>query len=200
MGAVPDPGLTGWCRRRCRPLLLPVARALHRLGVTPNGVSLLGLAGCAAAAAVLALGHPAAAALVLLFLGPLDAVDGILAREFGGATRFGAFLDSTLDRYGEFCLFLGLLAYLWRRPGAGLPEAALVLAALTGSLLVSYTRARAEGLGFECRVGLATRFERLLLFGAALLTGWILPLVGLIAVLAHATALQRILHVRRLAR
>lgn len=177
-----------------------MARFLGRLGLSPNAVSLLGLVAYGISGLILASGHPVMAGWLLAVFGPLDAVDGLLAREQANESRFGAFLDSTVDRYAEFFLFLGLLVYLLRYTEAGLLEAALVLAALAGSLLISYARARAEALGFSCKVGLLTRFERLVIFAVGLIFGWILPILGVLAVLTNVTALQRIYHVYRQAR
>ncbi|OPL10674.1 MAG: hypothetical protein AVO38_16420 [delta proteobacterium ML8_D] len=186
-----------WCRDRFRPCLLPVARFLGRLGLSPNMVSIIGLIAYGASGLVLGMGYPAAAGWMLAIFGPLDAVDGLLAREQGQASPFGAFLDSTVDRYAEFFLFLGLLAYLMIDRQGGLLEAALVLSAMTGSLLVSYTRARAEALGFSCKVGVLTRFERIFILAVGLIFGWIYPVLAIIAIFTHITALQRIIHVYR---
>ena len=188
--------VSDWAREKTRPVLLPLARLLSRAGLSPNGVTILGLLSFGAAGAAVGAGHPRAGGVILALLGPLDALDGLMARDRGEATRFGAFLDSTVDRYGEVLLFLGILVHL----GGGVREAVLVLVALTGSLLVSYTRARAEALGFECKVGLLTRFERLFLLAVGLLFGLLYPVLLLLALFTHATALQRILHVRRKAR
>jgi CDP-diacylglycerol--glycerol-3-phosphate 3-phosphatidyltransferase len=186
-----------WCRERFKPYLLSVARFLGWLGLSPNMVSIIGLIAYGASGLVLGIGHPAVAGWLLAVFGPLDAVDGLLAREQGQVSPFGAFLDSTVDRYAEFFLFLGLMAYLMLHRQGGLVEAALVLAAMTGSLLVSYTRARAEALGFSCKVGVLTRFERLFLFAVGLIFGWIYPILVILAVFTHITALQRIIHVYR---
>jgi CDP-diacylglycerol--glycerol-3-phosphate 3-phosphatidyltransferase len=184
-----------WCRERFKPYLLSVAHLLGRLGFSPNMVSIIGLVAYGASGLVLGMGHPAAAGWLLAVFGPLDAVDGMLAREQGRVSLFGAFLDSTVDRYAEFFLFLGLMAYLMIHRQGALLEAALVLAAMTGSLLVSYTRARAEALDFHCKVGVLTRFERLFLFAVGLIFGWIYPILVILAVFTHITALQRIIHV-----
>ena len=189
-----------WCRGWSRPILLPVARLLGGLGFSPNMVSAIGLVAYATSGLVLGLGYPVAAGLVLALLGPLDAVDGLLARDQGQVSAFGAFFDSTVDRYAEFFLFLGLMIYLILYRQGGLIEALLILCALTGSLLVSYTRSRAEAMGFECKVGLLTRFERLLLFDIGLILGWIYPILVILAIFTHITALQRILHVYQQAR
>ena len=184
-----------WCRDRFRPYLLSVARFLGGLGLSPNMVSIIGLIAYGASGLALGMGHPAVAGWLLAVFGPLDAVDGMLAREQGQVSPFGAFLDSTVDRYAEFFLFLGLMTYLILHGQGGLLEAALVLSAMTGSLLVSYTRARAEALGFNCKVGVLTRFERLFLLAVGLIFGWIYPILVILAVFTHITALQRIIHV-----
>jgi CDP-diacylglycerol---glycerol-3-phosphate 3-phosphatidyltransferase len=185
------------CRVWFRPYLLLIARFFGKLGLSPNMVSIIGLITYGASGWVLGMGHPVAAGWMLAVFGPLDAVDGLLAREQGRASPFGAFLDSTVDRYAEFFLFLGLMAYLMLQRQEGLIDAALVLAAMTGSLLVSYTRARAEALGFNCKVGILTRFERILILALGLILGWIYPVLVIIAVFSHITALQRIFHVYR---
>lgn len=185
-------------KARSEPLLLPLVQALARWGVSPNTVSIVGFLGLSLAGLSVALGHPRLGGLLLGICGPLDAVDGLLARHTGRASTFGAFLDSTLDRYAEIVLFLGILGYLLQRENVW--AVALSFVALTGSLMVSYTRARAEGLGLSCKVGLFTRFERLLLLTLGLLTGFLLPVLVILAALTHFTALQRILHVWRQAR
>ncbi len=155
----------------------------------------MGLAAYGATGLVLGLGHPAVAGWMLAVFGPLDAVDGLLARDQGGESTFGAFLDSTVDRYAEFFLYLGLLSYFLIHSGGGFREAALVLSALTGSILVSYARARAEALGFECKIGILTRFERLFALAVGLIFNWIYPILWFLAIFTHITAIQRIIHV-----
>ena len=182
-------------KARSEPLLLPLARTLARLRVSPNAVSVAGFLGVSLAGLSVALGHPRLGGLLLGLFGPLDAVDGLLARRTGQASTFGAFLDSTLDRYAEIGLFLGILWHFLRQGNA--PGVVLSFLALTGSLMVSYARARAEGLGLSCKVGLLTRFERLLLLTLGLLSGFLLPAVALLAAFTHVTALQRLLHVHR---
>ncbi len=186
---------TPWLRRVTRPFLLPIARGLGKLGLSPNAITLLGLLAYGATGLVLALGYRFSAGVMLVILGPLDALDGLLARDTGQVSKFGAFLDSNVDRFAEFFLFLGLLYYLFHFRHAGFKEAALVLTSMTGSLLVSYARARAEALGFTCTVGLMTRVERLILFGVALLFDLIVPVLWVLAILTPITAIHRIIHV-----
>ncbi|NPA49388.1 MAG: CDP-alcohol phosphatidyltransferase family protein [Thermodesulfobacteria bacterium] len=187
--------LTDRVRELSRPFLAPVADFLARLNVHPNAVSIAGFLGCVAVGAALALGHLRLAGLLLLLFGPLDAVDGLLARRSGKQSVFGAFLDSTLDRYAEIAIFGGLL-YFALEIGAK-NWALLSFFALTGSLMVSYARARAEALGLECKVGLLTRFERLAILTLGLLLEWVTFSLAIIAILANLTALQRMLHVYR---
>ncbi len=190
--------LTDRVRALSQPILAPVADLLARLNVHPNAVSLIGFLGCVAAGGALALGYVRLGGLLLLVFGPLDAVDGLLARRAGKVSPFGAFLDSTLDRLAEIAIFGGLT--YWALKGGNSPLVLLSFFALTGSLMVSYTRARAEALGFECKVGLLTRFERLAILTLGLLLGWVEVFVAVIAVLANLTVLQRVLHVFRCAK
>ena len=149
------------------------------------------------------------AGLLLLLSGVFDILDGQVARQGGMMTTFGAFYDSTLDRVGESAVFAGLALYFMQGgvPRAQAPIAvAIAMTALVASLLVSYTRARAEGLGLECTVGIAARAERILLLGAsALLFGpgrdgallfWI---VVILALATAITVVQRVVHVARVA-
>lgn len=178
-----------------RWLVEPIARALHRLGVTPNALTVTGFLLTAINAWLLAEGRLALAGALILAFSALDAFDGTLARLSGQVTRFGAFLDSVLDRYAEAVLFFGLLVFFGR---AGSQEAVyiyLTFAALTGSFMVSYTRARAEGLGLTCKSGWFTRVERIIVLAAGLLSGWIRPVLWLLAILTNLTAVQRMAHV-----
>jgi len=169
-----------------------------RLGVTPNLITILGALANAGVGVLAATGNLTLAGIVFVASGLLDGLDGALARRLGIAGRFGAFLDSALDRYSEAFVLFGLLIYAGDR-GMVLEER-LVYITLVGSLLISYTRARAEGLRVECRVGLLTRMERYLLMAAMLITGQVTIGLVILAVLTHFTAFQRILHVRRIMR
>jgi len=185
-------------RRWTRWLVEPVARALHRLGITPNELTVFGFLLNLVNAWLLAIGRlPLAGALILAFTA-LDAFDGTLARLSGQVTRFGAFLDSVLDRYAEAAIYFGLLVYFAR--SGGQVELYLTYVAVIGSLLVSYTRARAEGLGLRCHEGWFTRVERILVLSVGLMLGWIRPVLWLLAILTNFTALQRMVHVYRLTR
>ena len=149
----------------------------------------------AAAAGLIAASHPFAAGLLYLLAGLLDLLDGVLARRTGRATRFGAFLDSTLDRASEGLVFAAI-GYRLAADGSAV-DAGIVVLALLGSFLVSYVRARAEGLGAECKVGIATRAERVVLVGAGLLAGRLAEAMHLVALLTAVTVVQRIARVRR---
>ncbi len=142
---------------------------------------------------LLAKGHERVAGLLIIFVGLFDALDGALARMTGKVTPFGAFFDSTLDRFSEIALYLGLL-YLYR--GATL-ETVLIYLTITGSLMVSYTRARAEGLGVECKVGFFSRLERMAVLVVGLILEQTLLALIVLAIFSNLTALQRIWHVRR---
>jgi CDP-diacylglycerol--glycerol-3-phosphate 3-phosphatidyltransferase len=179
----------------------PIADLLSRTGVTPNTLTLMGLLVSFGAAAAVALDHLLIGGLVLLFSGVFDLLDGPLARKKGSSTKFGAFFDSSVDRLSEAALLFGLaLLYHWQ--GSSTPEVCLVYAALVGSLMVSYMRARAEGLGIKGDVGIFTRPERVIVLTAGLVVGEfyevaVLVALGIIAAFAWVTVLQRFIHVRR---
>jgi len=133
---------------------------------------------------------------LVLVAGLFDMLDGALARLSHRTTRFGAFLDSTLEvRYAEAVLMLGLLVPYLARPGSA--EPLLIYAVLVGSLMVSYARARAEGLGLRCEVGWAPRPERIFLLALGLIVDQVLPVLIILAVITNFTAVQRIVHVWR---
>ena len=170
---------------------------LSRLGLSPNAVTLLGLAVAAASAYLVAIGNLWAGGAGLLASGVFDFADGALARASGRASTFGALLDSVVDRLSEAAVLLGLLVYYLQRDST--EGAVLVYLALTASIMVSYLRARAEGLGIECKVGIITRPERVALLGIGLLVGqWqtlaVLVALGVIAGSGILTSAQRLLH------
>lgn len=184
-------------RRVAETLFSPMVGILAAKGVTPNQITWAGLLGYGVIAGLLVANLPRTAGVALAILGPLDAIDGMLARKNGQVTSKGAFLDSTLDRYAEVLLFLGLIFHLLKAPDDRFLNAFLILAALSGSLLVSYTRARAEALGFSCKIGLMTRFERLLIISIALILDVMQPALIFLAILTHLTAFQRIRYVMK---
>jgi CDP-diacylglycerol--glycerol-3-phosphate 3-phosphatidyltransferase len=194
----PRPTLADLARLRFKGILDPIGAFLNRLGLAPNTVTLIGLAGNLVGAALLARGSFLVGGLIVLVMGLIDALDGTMARLRGERSDFGAFVDSVTDRYSELLIFGGLLCYYAFRED--LFWSILVFLAAAGSVLVSYVRARAESLGFDARGGVLTRFERYLVLAPSLILG--IPRAGIVivAILANVTALQRILSVRRQAR
>lgn len=198
------PSFSDAMRIRFKGVLDPIAAALIRMGLMPNTITLLGLAGNILGAFLLAVGNFLAGGILVLVMGPIDALDGAMARLRNEPTDLGAFVDSVTDRYSELITYAGLTYYFAAR-GDGLMILLAFLAA-AGSVLVSYVKARAESLGFEARVGILTRFERYLVLAPALVLFGLgvsqAALIGLalIAVLANVTALQRIRAVRIQAR
>ncbi|HET8586799.1 MAG TPA: CDP-alcohol phosphatidyltransferase family protein [Candidatus Limnocylindria bacterium] len=200
-----DSLVPAWVKELGRSVLSPVVRAAQALHLTPNAITVIGLVIVAVAAVVLASGQLLIAAVIVAAGSLLDAVDGALARANGGGTDFGGFLDSTLDRSGEGILYIGIAGfYLFNADEPAWPVLA-TLAALVASFMVSYSRARAEGIGLTAAIGLAPRTERLVLIvaGIALAGLGVAPaLIGAIIIvtaLSVATVIQRIWHVRRLA-
>jgi CDP-diacylglycerol---glycerol-3-phosphate 3-phosphatidyltransferase len=190
-------------QRRARSIAEQIVRPVAALRVSPNAISFVGLALNGVAALVIALGPLRWGGALVLFSGVFDLFDGAVARVQQKSSRFGAFLDSTLDRYAEGMLFLGIIIHATRVEHAGgtlTTVLALAYCAAILSLIVSYTRARAEGLGMECKVGIMERPERVLLLGIGLLigneTGLLWMLVAFV-VLTGFTGLQRIFHVWR---
>ena len=172
----------------------PLVSPLASIGVTPNMISLAGFAGNVAAACLAAGGELRAAGIVMLVASALDLLDGALARKTGAVTKFGAVFDSVLDRLSEAAVLGGLLFHFTQISGDHTEEIVLVFAAIVGSVMVSYVRARAEGIGLELREGLFTRAERVLLLGGALVIGFGLVRWALwaLAVLSNLTAAQRV--------
>ena len=171
----------------------PAAQLLAKTGLTPNTLTVLGFLVSAAAAGVIAADHLLVGGLVVLFAGLFDLLDGALARARGQATRFGALLDSTLDRLSEAALLFGLLVLYARQDST--QGILLSGAVLVGSLLVSYVRARAEGLGLKCEVGLFTRPERVIVLALGLMLDQVLVALWVMAVLTYVTVAQRLLYI-----
>ena len=185
-------------RKRVRGLLGlvvdPLVAGLARLGISPNMVSVGGFAVTAAAAWPLAEGRFLIGGLLLIGGSATDMLDGALARATGKVSKRGALLDSTLDRVSEAVLF-GLLYYF--ADGGATEEALLVFLTLTASVLVSYVKARAEGLGLECNVGLVTRPERIVLLSAGLIADQVTIFLYIVAATSFLTAAHRFLHAWR---
>lgn len=190
--------LTDLLRARFKGVLEVPAGFLNRLGLMPNTMTLLGLVGNTIGAFFLAQGQMTLGGIIILLMGPIDALDGTMARLRGEPGEFGAFVDSVTDRYSELVIFGGLL-YYYATQGELLPVIMAYLAA-AGSVLVSYTRARAQSLGHETKVGVLTRFERYLVLAPGLVFNLVIPALWILAIFANFTAIQRIYDVRRQAR
>jgi CDP-diacylglycerol--glycerol-3-phosphate 3-phosphatidyltransferase len=185
-------------------LIDPLVRWLIRWRIHPNAISTFGFAATLVAGLLYHLDHVRTAGLMVLLGGIVDIFDGRVARESGLESKFGAFYDSTLDRISEVVMFVGL-ASLYNTIRSDVEDVAMIyviLMALGGSLMVSYTRARAEGLRLDCKVGLMQRAERVVLLGLGSLIfglawdGHVLDVVIIIvAVLTNLTAIQRIVWV-----
>ncbi len=173
----------------------PIGGFFNRLGIYPNTMTLIGLAGNIAGAILIAFGYITVGGIVVLVMGLVDTLDGTMARLRGMPSEFGAFVDSVTDRYSELVIFGGLLYYFLHR-GDWISAIGVYIAA-GGSVLVSYVRARADSVGMDTKVGFLTRFERYLVLAPSLIFS--IPMVGIwiIAVFANITALQRIADVRR---
>jgi len=162
----------------------------NSLGISPNTMTLMGVAGNAVAAVLLGYGYIVGGGLVFLATGLFDAIDGTMARLRNNPTAWGGFLDSVSDRYSELMVYGGLLVYYALHNNFW--GVAFAYGAASGSVLVSYARARAASLGAEVKIGLFTRFERFLVLSAALVLNHPIVGMGIIAVGAHFTALQRV--------
>lgn len=189
-----DAVLSERARAMTRGLLTDIAAVVARTGLTPSMLTWLGVAFSAFTAWVLSRGAFMAGGVLVLVAGFFDALDGSLARATGRVSAFGAFLDSTLDRLAEAVLYLGLLVFFAGQPGSR-QEIVLTYLTIVGSLMVSYTRARAEGLRFECKVGLFTRFERVLVLSLGLIFAQIRVALWILAAGSFLTAFHRMWHV-----
>ncbi len=172
-------------------VLEPIVRRLAAVGVTPLGLSVAGLAGNVAAAILISRGALFMGGTVMLLASALDLLDGALARATNTASPAGALIDSTLDRASEAVVLFGVCVYMLGTDRD--TEAMLAFVAVVGSLMVSYVRARAEGLGVSMTDGIFTRPERVLLLGSALILGYLWIALWALAVLTSLTALQRLL-------
>lgn len=183
-------------RKYSRIFLEPLARFISATGVSPNIITVTGFVLMVGVAFVLARGHLFWGGILITAVALFDAIDGTLARMMGRTSRFGAFLDSTLDRFSEAVIFLGLFIYFIGQNG----QLALILiyATVVGSLMVSYARARAEGIGVPLKDGLFTRFERVFLLVVGLLFNQLTIVLWVLAVFTNATAVQRMYLVWRI--
>ncbi len=182
-------------RYHSKGLLDTIGRFFVKLGVHPNTVTILGLAGNFVAAGLLAYGHITIGGIIVLICGPLDALDGAIARLRGEPSKFGAFVDSVTDRYSELIILAGLLVYFLviNDPVSSV----VVYLAAAGSVLVSYVKSRAESLDYTAKVGILTRVERYLVLAPLLVFNLPVIAVWVIAIFANFTALQRIWFVRK---
>jgi CDP-diacylglycerol--glycerol-3-phosphate 3-phosphatidyltransferase len=196
-------------RARVRGAITPIALAAGKLGLTPNALTVIGFFISIGAAGAAAAQNWILAAALVIFGGSFDMLDGGLARAQNRVTRFGAFLDSTLDRWGEGVVYIGIVA---GASAAGfVAGAVLAAAAAVSSFQVSYTRAKAESLGLHGEVGIAPRAERLVLLAIGLVLAgldgglasgargqlWLAGALGMIFTAASITAVQRTWHVRK---
>jgi CDP-diacylglycerol---glycerol-3-phosphate 3-phosphatidyltransferase len=187
---------TDFLRARTKFIIDPIVTFMARYRLSPDLLTVLGVVAHFFFAWLLAIGQMQWAAVAMFFIAPLDALDGALARKLGRKQGgFGAFLDSTLDRVAEIVLFAGFILYYVAQEDTVMLGVAYV--AITGSLMVSYTRARAEALGFNCKIGIMSRVERYAVMMFFLVLN--LPQVALIilAVFTYFTMGQRMLHVWR---
>jgi len=176
-------------------VLDPIAGFLNHLGLMPNTMTILGLIGNVIGAILIASGRIQLGGIIVLLMGPVDALDGTMARLRGMAGNFGAFVDSVTDRYSELVILMGLLYYFMQQNNS--MAILLVYASAAGSVLVSYVRARGQSLGWDTKTGILTRMERYLVLAPALILNF--PIIGLwiIAVFSNVTAIQRIVDVRK---
>ncbi len=182
--------------RWIRGYTLRLGALIARTGLTANMLTMIGLLLNVGVAAVIASGHPRWGGALLLLASAFDLVDGAVARATNSITKFGGFLDSTLDRYSEVVVFGGVLIYVLDTSDAKL-GAILVFLATVGALLISYARARAEAAGYKASVGMVARPERVILLALGLLIGQPIWALWFLAIATHLTAVTRIVHVWR---
>jgi CDP-diacylglycerol---glycerol-3-phosphate 3-phosphatidyltransferase len=181
-----------------RGYLLSLGHVIARTGLTPNQLTVIGLALNVIVAVVIATGEYRLGGVLLLVASAFDMLDGAVARATGAVSKLGGFLDSTLDRYSEVVVYVGVLIYLLDTDDAR-TASVLVAVASSGALLISYARARAEAIGYRASVGIAARPERVVLLALFLVFGWTIWALWILAIVTHITALTRIVHVWRLA-
>ncbi|MCE5258887.1 MAG: CDP-alcohol phosphatidyltransferase family protein [Chloroflexi bacterium] len=184
---------TEWLRKVTKGILQPVARFLGKLGISPNAITIFGCLLNICIAVVIAEGHLRLGGILLLPAFLLDAFDGAVAREMNHVTKFGAFLDSCLDRVSESVVYVALA--WWFMSIGGREQITLAFLSAIGSMMVSYTRARSEGIGIECKVGYFSRVERGLLMIIGLVSGLVTPLLWVMTIGTTLTAVQRMIYV-----
>ena len=172
----------------------PLSSLAEKIDVNPNKVTVIGF--IITVFAAIALTQNLLAGGILIIVGGIfDLLDGVVARVNNRETDFGAFLDSVLDRYSDALLLLGFSLYFLKQ--GSITGLILSLGTMIGALIISYAKARAEGIGKKCDTGLMERPDRIILMAFGALTGWILPVMWIMAILTHVTVIQRILHVRK---
>ncbi len=179
-----------------RHYMLHVGKWFAAMGITPNMATLIGLALNIVVAFIIAAGYPIAGGILLLVASAFDMVDGAIARATDNISTFGGFFDSTIDRYSEIVVYIGL-AYWLNQTSDDHLGSLLTLIAATGALMISYARARAEAIGYKASVGLVARPERVVLLAICLIINQPLWALWILAVLTHVTAVWRIIHVYR---
>lgn len=193
--------LTNIRRNLAERITTPLVGFLSKVGMTPNALTLLNLALNVVAACAIANGRFVLGGVLVLVSGFFDLLDGALARFARRSTRFGAVLDSTVDRIAEAAVLFGLLVWYTREAAQGSRlEILLVYAVLVGSVLVSYVKARAEGVGWQCHVGLFTRAERVIVLAIGLIINQVLIALWVLVVFVFITAVQRLVHLWKQAR
>ena len=195
--------LTQWTQAWARSVARRAAQIFVRTPITPNMLTLFGFVLNVAVAALLATGHLVAGGVMMIVAGLFDLLDGALAKITNRTSEFGAFLDSVVDRYSEAVVLLGLLIYYYQQVDErSLVEVVLIYATLFGSMMISYARARAEGLNIKNEVGILARPERIGLLAIGLLfrTVLLVPVLWVLAVGTQITALQRIVYVWQVTR
>ena len=194
-------------QQQARHVVTLLIQPLARLGVSPNLLTSIGLLISVVTALVIAQGYLFIGGLLVMLAGIFDMFDGAMARIRNAATTFGAFLDSTLDRYSESIILFGLLWYTlqhpdlqdlpWPAPHEQIWMITFIFVSVVGSLMVSYTKARAEGLGIECKSGLLARPERVIILAIGLLSNTSIWALAILAVFSNLTALERMISVWR---
>lgn len=175
----------------------PIASIFHSLGIRPNMITIFGLLISIAASYLIYQGYFLVAGILILISGLMDMLDGALARKYDNVSTYGAFLDSVTDRISEAALLFGILLFYLDKSGIYSTEIKLLFLALAGSMMVSYLRSRGESLGIDCKVGLMTRPERVILISMGLLLNQISLILLIIASLSALTTIQRFFYITR---
>jgi len=188
-------GMANLCKEIALKVTNPIINLLAKTGLTPNMVTVTGFIVTLVAAGIIVNGNLLLAGIVMLLAGVFDMLDGALARRTGKVTRFGAVLDSTLDRVSEAAILIGVCAF-YSQSGQT-PAVVLAVVTLTLSLLVSYIRARAEAMGLEGKEGFFTRPERVVALAIGMMFNILVPVLVLVSVLSLITVIQRLANVYR---